>query len=249
MILHPIIDLLKRIVIALPDYAGGGTSIDYGLEYTLDSGGVIVGAKAIGDTVPPNAMTYGFYSSSKAVVVDLTGVKTIGNLAFQNSNRIVIDFSTCEDIEVIKENAFRINANTYNSMADQTVTMPKLTGVGSGEQIFYGANAYFPKIWRFPKLTTVPQFFFYGATQTGLDIQFGSIGNAVTLSYNRPFGGNTGATGTITVYTTGSYLDTVKTPIQDQAGSGISFVYKASEETTYNGTTYSAGDTMLTVGG
>lgn len=24
MILHPIIDLLKRIVIALPDYAGGG---------------------------------------------------------------------------------------------------------------------------------------------------------------------------------------------------------------------------------
>lgn len=224
-----------------------GTSIDHGFEYTLDSDGVIIGAKAIGDTVPPYAMNYGFYSNSKAVVVDLTGVKRVGSSAFQQSTKVLIDFSTCEDIEVIGENAFRINTNTTNSMADQTVNMPKLTGVGCGQQIFYGINSYWPKTWRFPQLTTVPQFFFYGLTQTGLDMQFGSIGNAVTLSHNRPFGGNTAATGTITVYTTGSYLDTVKTKIQEQAGSGLSFVYKASEATTYNGTTYAAGDTMLTV--
>jgi len=225
----------------------GGTSIDHGLEYTLDSSGVIVGAKVVGDTVPPYAFSYGFSGNSTAVVVDLTGVKTIGSNAFNASNRALIDFSTCEDIEVIKANAFRINANTYNSMADQTVTMPKLTGVGSSEQIFYGANAYFPKVWRFPQLTTVPIYFFYGLTQTLVDIQFGSIGTAVTSSGNRPFGGNTAGTGTVTVYTTGSYLDKVKTRIQEQAVSGLSFVYKASEATTYNGTTYNAGDTMLTV--
>ena len=225
----------------------GGTSIDYGLEYVLDSNGVIIGAKVIGDTVPPYAMNYGFYSNSKAVVVDLTGVKRIGVSAFQQSTKVLIDFSTCGDIEDISSNAFRINASTINNMSDQTVNMPKLTGNARSEQIFYGINSYWPKTWRFPQLTTVPPYFFYGATQTGLDIELGSIGNAVTLSNVRPFGGNTAAAGTITVYTTGSYLDTVKTKIQEQAGSGLQFVYKASEATTYNGTAYAAGDTMLTV--
>lgn len=35
MTLHPIIDLLKRIVIALPDYAGGGGSAWEHVQYTL----------------------------------------------------------------------------------------------------------------------------------------------------------------------------------------------------------------------
>ena len=34
MILHPIIDLLKRIVIALPDYAGGGGELPDGMNHT-----------------------------------------------------------------------------------------------------------------------------------------------------------------------------------------------------------------------
>ena len=225
----------------------GGTSIDYGLEYVLGSNGIIIGAKVIGDTIPPYAMSYGFYSNSNAVVVDLTGVKTIKANAFNASNRVLIDFSTCEDIEVIGENAFKINGTSTNDMTGQTVNMPKLTGVGCGQQIFYGANAYFPKIWRFPQLTNVPTYFFYGLTQTLVDIQLGSIGTAVTSSGARPFGGSTDGTGTVTVYTSGEALNSVKTKIQDAATSGLSFVYKASEATTYNGTTYAAGDTMLTV--
>ena len=37
MILHPIIDLLKRIVVALPDYAGGGGAVDDVFEITSGS--------------------------------------------------------------------------------------------------------------------------------------------------------------------------------------------------------------------
>lgn len=37
MILHPIIDLLKRIVVALPDYVGGGVNVHQYIEFTPTS--------------------------------------------------------------------------------------------------------------------------------------------------------------------------------------------------------------------
>ena len=40
MILHPIIDLLKRIVIALPGYAGGGGELPDGMNH-VGSGEVL----------------------------------------------------------------------------------------------------------------------------------------------------------------------------------------------------------------
>lgn len=52
MNLHPIIDLLKRIVIALPDYAGGGGGFPLS-GVTITSGNFMV-ASAVGSTISIN---------------------------------------------------------------------------------------------------------------------------------------------------------------------------------------------------
>jgi hypothetical protein len=79
---------------------------------------------------------------------------------------------------------------------------------------------------------------------TGLDVTIGSIGHAVTGSRQQPFGSTSKASGTVTIYTKGDVLDSLRSAVQNGAGANISFVYKASEATTYNGTSYQAGDTI-----
>lgn len=246
MILHPIIDLLKRIIVALPDYAGGG--IDNGVEWTINASNVVTNAKVIGNTVPDRAFSYGFYGQQTAVIVDLSNVSIIGQSAFANSNGIKIDFDTGINIETIKNDGFNMSPGIYNDMSDQVLNMPKLDGRTCGQQIFRGlANAYGPKTYDLPVLYEVPLYMCYGMSTQNVDITLGSVGNPIVSSKSQPFAASTNASGTITVYTTGSYLDTIKTAIQNGAGAGLTFIYKASEDTTYNGVSYSAGDTMLTV--
>ena len=96
-----------------------------------------------------------------------------------------------------------------------------------------------------PKIEYIPQYMFY-QVQVSMTIQFGSVGYPVKEVGQRPFGYANGANSTVTVYTTGALLDTVKSAIQNSAGANYTFVYKASEDTTYNGTAYAAGDTIIT---
>lgn len=233
-----------EMVTAIGNISGGG--VDSGVEWTADANGNLIKAKIIGDTVPPCAFSYGFYSAQNAVTIDLTGVKTIGDYAFAYSNRCLIDFSTVGDVEVCGAASFRFPAASINSMSGQTASFQKLTGVNSGNGIFRGANDYYPKTWTFPVMSSIPSLIFYGASILNVSVTIGSIGYAVNQTGDRPFGGTTNATGTITIYTTGSFLDTIKTGIQNGAGSGLQFVYKASEATEYGGVSYAAGDTMLT---
>jgi hypothetical protein len=79
---------------------------------------------------------------------------------------------------------------------------------------------------------------------TGLNVTIGSIGHAVTDSKLQPFGSTSKASGTVTIYTKGDVLDTLRSAVQQSAGANISFIYKAAEATTYNGTSYQAGDTI-----
>lgn len=60
MILHPIIDLLKRIVVALPDYAGGGG----GDTLTSDFLTIYKETITIGENTVSNSMQYNTYLDS-----------------------------------------------------------------------------------------------------------------------------------------------------------------------------------------
>ena len=111
----------------------------------------------------------------------------------------------------------------YGDTALTTVTMPKISelcGYQQARGCFGGCSA----------LTTC---------------QFGSIGYPVTAIQEGAFNGVTQTGLTITVYTTGSYVDTLVTNIHTSA-TGATVIVKASENTTYGGNSYSAGDTIVT---
>jgi hypothetical protein len=85
---------------------------------------------------------------------------------------------------------------------------------------------------------------FYGCT--GLQtVEIGSVGYGITDSRTWCFRNCTQTGLTITLYTTGSYTDTLVSNIRSSA-THATIIIKASEATTYNGTSYAAGDTILT---
>lgn len=78
-------------------------------------------------------------------------------------------------------------------------------------------------------------------------VQIGSVGHGITaLPANGDFSGATDLTETL--YTTGEYVDTILAAMRSgQYGNATAtIVIKASADTTYNGQSYAAGDTITT---
>lgn len=135
--------------------------------------------------------------------------------------------------------AFQYSKNMQNA------DFPEAINVGQGAFQAGGATAY-QKLQSayFPKLQFVSSnLFTYQRIMT--TCQIGSVGYAVTGIINSAFSGCNQTGLTITVYTTGSYADTAVTNIRNGATSAT-IIIKAAEATTYNGTSYAAGDTILT---
>lgn len=110
---------------------------------------------------------------------------------------------------------------------------------------FYKCNALVTA--KFPKATTIGTysancFRYCTALETA---EFGSIGHGVTQIRPDVFSNCTQTGLTITVYTNGTYADTLLANIRNGATNAI-IIIKASESTTYNGVSYSAGATMIT---
>lgn len=111
----------------------------------------------------------------------------------------------------------------YNCTALTTVSMPKISEL-CGYQTARGC---------FQKCTAL-------TTCT-----FGSVGYPVTTINANAFTDDTQSGLTITVYTTASYVDTALANIRNGA-TNATIVIKASEALTYGGTSYAAGDTVVT---
>ena len=76
-------------------------------------------------------------------------------------------------------------------------------------------------------------------------VQMGSVGYTITNIGSYAFQNCTQSGLTITIYTVGDNADRIVTAIRCYATSAT-IIIKASEATTYNGTTYAAGETILT---
>lgn len=76
-------------------------------------------------------------------------------------------------------------------------------------------------------------------------VQLGSVGYPVTELYRNTFGGLSQSGLTITLYCTGSNVETFLANARNGAVNAT-IIIKASEDTTYNGTSYVAGATMIT---
>lgn len=76
-------------------------------------------------------------------------------------------------------------------------------------------------------------------------VQMGSVGYAVTQIGTYAFQNCTQTGLTIVIYSVGGSVDQIVTAIRNYA-TNATIIIKASEATTYNGTSYAAGDTILT---
>jgi len=229
--------------------SGGG--IEMGLEATdFRSDGRIIGYLWHGEAVPAYACMYNWYNGVPPTISFKDKVVNIGNNGFASAF-CWIDFSTLQYLETAGDAAFTIQPNA-NTTEGKELTLPSYTGlradgVRSGDT-FRVANTRYIKKMVLPKMQYIGNFVWYQRSVADSEIEIGSIGYPVLGVDQRPFGSSSGV-GTVTVYTTGALLDTIKTAIQNQASANYTFIYKAAEATEYGGVSYAAGDTMLTVGG
>lgn len=125
------------------------------------------------------------------------------------------------------------------------LSFPALTRIEAVTNVFGG------KITEIilPKCTVMLQNnssygYFRGAT-TLTNVEIGSVNYPVSSNIGYQFRDCTQSGLTITIFTTGALADTRLAAIRNFA-TNATIIIKASEDTTYNGETYSAGDTILT---
>lgn len=127
-----------------------------------------------------------------------------------------------------------------------TVNAPNLTGA-IGVYAFFNCTAlttvYMPKISELCGYSNNRGCF--GSCTALTTAEFGSIGYPVTAIHNYAFNGVTQSGLTITVYTTSAYADTALANLRNCA-INAAIIIKAAEAMTYNGNSYSAGDTIIT---
>lgn len=236
-------------------YGQGGGGISQGLEVTeTDSNGRITKAIWHGD-VPDYAMNYFLRGISTTATVELENCERIGvsGCAF---SRAVLDGGSVGTVKYCGEYAFAVDFSSTNNANGITLNLAEFTGFATSAEtsrsanLFRAVNAYGYAGFYMPKAQAIGNYWWYQNATQNISVQIGSIGFPITnisiSSGQRPFGNATGS-GTVTVYTTGAMLDSVSAFFQNQAGANYTFVYKAAEATTYGGTSYAAGDTMLTV--
>lgn len=246
---------LSDAVASLADGYGQGGGYA-GIEVKTDANGKITDYIFHGvEAIPPYALNYLFYSPNVSqypapTVSFADKPKIIGDGALRQA-RVYVDWAGLTDVEKVgTDYALSLFYSSSVDMRSQVVNMASYKGYDSeynGMNIFrpYNANnVYGPRTFVLPVCAIIPQYAWYQYAGTDLSFTIGSVGHAVTESKGRPFGSTSNASGTVTIYTDGAHLDSVKAAVEDSAGSGLTFVYKASEATTYNGVSYSAGDTI-----
>lgn len=246
--------------------AGKYCEADILLEYVKSGGGSFEGLQLVsvdstskrptewkwkGNTIPAYAFFYFFYSAgnNQRCVVDFSEVEYLESYGTANCG---IEYSNTENLKEIGAHglACRIPKTQIN-LAGKTLNLANFTGYGIGKTKTNDSVCRSDEIANYygtvlcPKIEYIPQYMFYNV-QASMTVQLGSVGYPVKEVGQRPFGAANGANSSVTVYTTGALLDTVKSAVQNSAGANYTFVYKASEDTTYNGTAYAAGDTIIT---
>ena len=251
---------LSDAVHTLASGYGQGGGITQGIEVVTDSSGKITDYILHGfEEVPPLLLNYIGYNRSSAdgypTVSFADKPSVLGKSAFRGMNAM-LDWSGLTEVE--KAGAEYAMAPARVSALNDTasvVNLPKFRGfvdnTYSGLNLFRphdnnNNRPYGPLTFNLPVCTVIPQYAWYQYAGTGLSVTIGSVGYAVTESKGQPFGATSNASGTVTIYTDGSHLDAVKTAVQQNAGSNLTFVYKAAVDTTYDGVNYVAGDTIVT---
>lgn len=151
--------------------------------------------------------------------------------------------------EIVFTDATSIGSFAFALAKIGTLRFPALGTLGNSASvtnIFNGAitdNIYLPNCTSIPQNNT--SYGHFRGWTSGVFCQIGSIGYAAPDNVKYQFRDCTQSTLTICIYTHGSYVDSILTTLRTYA-TGATIVFKASEATEYNNTTYAAGETILT---
>ena len=173
---------------------------------------------------------------------------TVGRDAFYNcANLTTIDFSKFTEFPNAESGNRGWESQFRGCRGLTIIDAPNLIG-GLGCYAFYECKGIttvnMPKINALHGYGTAGRGCFGGCTAMTA-ASFGSIGHPIETINNAAFGGCTQTGLTITVYTTGAYVDAAVTNIRNGA-TNATIIIKAAEATTYNGTSYAAGATIIT---
>lgn len=227
---------LPDAVRSLADGYGGGATITDGVIVTArNANGYITAVEKYGncgryefgvDSSGYTAFPYGFLNS-----VILHNCTELGVATFKN--RFIQTITGLENITKCGDQAF-MHSNL------PSVNLPSATSIG---------GSCFRSLYTSCKSVILPVVQTMGNNvfqqSTGLEtVQIGSVGHPAPLVSNA-FPGCTQSGLTITAYQTGANVDTLVSRYRNGA-TNATIIIKASEATTYNGTSYAAGDTIIT---
>ena len=227
------------------DYYGGGAPMKNVKTVVFKSPITEIGKEAFSYAQADSAGT----AKHQAIEnIDLSNVVKIGTYAFQRCIGLKsVDLSNCEQFWLDDDNYTYWNFPAYNfwkCTGLTSISLPKLPFIPIGAFMdctsLVTVNA--------PIATVIKSMNNKGAFTNCTSLQnceIGSITHGVTEIGDYVFYGCTQTGLTITVYTTGAYTDTALTNIRNGA-TNATIIIKAAEATTYNGTAYSAGETIIT---
>ena len=218
-------------------YGGGGGNITDGIVVTArDSNGYATAVDFYGTVVQPKQ----FYNRTTGD----GGWTSLSTISFKNE---VVEikqsgFYSCGKLTAVDLSSVKtIGTNAFESCKLSLVTVPELTSLGSNAFITCTSLQTFVA----PKLRNCNASRALRQCKALTTVQLGSVGYGVTSVSNALFEQDTQSGLTITIYTTGSYTDTAVANTRNGA-TNATIIVKASEATTYGGTSYAAGDTIVT---
>lgn len=223
-------------VSAVQAIPSGGTTITDGIVVKArNANGFATEVDKYGDCGPyefgVNSAGYREYTYGYLETVILHDCDALGIGACQN--RFITRIDGLENIVSCGDHCFQ-----YSGL--ETINLPSVTSVGG--TCF--RQVYSTKTVLLPVLSSMGNYIFQSSTNLET-VQIGSVGHPAPTTNNQPFYGCTQATLTITAYATGANVDTLVANYRRNA-TAATIIIKASEATTYNGTSYAAGDTILT---
>lgn len=242
-------DAVTRLVTG---YGGGG--IENGVEIkTTDSSGRITSIVVYGSTI--GTFLLGSKSNSDYVYSWIESIQfadAIESIKAYGFSCLGAKRTNLEDMEIIFSSALTtVDANAFSGSGFTKLSFPETLVGRLSDSVFYNASKLKEVV--LPGITSLDTSGgngngqFYGCTALE-SVQVGSVGHGVTVVETWNFRNCTQTTLTITLYTTGSLVDEHLTKLRDATygATGATIIFKASEATTYNGTSYASGDTILT---
>lgn len=200
-------------------------------KYIHDSAcSTMIALKNVNTNAVINIASNAFAGDTSLESVNMPNVESMnldGKVNYTDSNYVGGEFYNCTSLDIVVAPKLKnLNRGTFGGCtALKTISLPSCTYINSR--------------------TAANNTAAFGGCTALETVEIGSVGNGVTYIQNNAFYNCTQSVLTITVYTTGAYADTALTDIRNGA-TNATIIIKASEDTTYNGTSYAAGETMIT---